>query len=82
MSNIQFDEESRYARPLFNSEKRSWLANLVIKTGLAKDSAGAQKVLLVVFMLAVLGTIFIWWPSGTSPTSNSVPVVPLSARHP
>mgnify|MGYP001572131742 CR=1 FL=1 len=63
MNNIQFDEEPQYARPTSGSERQSWLSGLVIKTGLAKDNAGAQKVLLVVLVLVVLATIMVLWTS-------------------
>jgi len=40
--------------------KYSWLANLVIKTGLAADDAGAQKVLLVVLIITIAAIIAVW----------------------
>ncbi|MHB8710669.1 MAG: hypothetical protein ACYC6X_03960 [Minisyncoccota bacterium] len=60
MDNIQFSEDSQ-ARPAFNSDKTSWLANLAIKAGLAKDNAGAQKVLVGVLVFVVLATILVWF---------------------
>jgi len=59
MNNIQFNEEPQYARPV-GSEKLSWLANLVIKTGLAKDNASAQKVLLVVLVITIAAIVAVW----------------------
>lgn len=61
MNNMQFNEEQEYARSVMGSEKSSWLSGLVIKTGLAKDNAGAQKVLLVVFVLVVFATGMVLW---------------------
>lgn len=60
MDNIQFNDESQYARPAFNSDKTSWLAKLVIKTGLAKDNVGAQKVLVVVLIITIAAIIAVW----------------------
>ncbi len=69
MENLQFDEELQYARPAFNSDNRSWLANLVIKSHLAKDNAGEQKVLVVVLGLAVFATGIVLWSNGAPSAS-------------
>ena len=59
MSDIRF-EEPQYNRPISGSERPSWLANLVIKAGLAKDNAGAQKVLIVVLIITIAAIVAIW----------------------
>lgn len=58
MANIQF-QEPQYNAPLA-TPKRSWLTNLVLKAGLAKDDAGAQKVLLIVLVIIIIATILVW----------------------
>ena len=58
MSDVQFDEPE-FRRPVADT-KRSLLATLVIRTGLASDDAGAQKVLLTVLILVVLAIIAVW----------------------
>ncbi|MHB8660611.1 MAG: hypothetical protein ACYC75_01555 [Minisyncoccota bacterium] len=73
MENLQFNEDSQYVRPAFNSEKRSWLANLVIKARLAKDDAGAQKVLLVVLIFVVLATVAVLWMSNAQSSPSPLP---------
>lgn len=55
---IKFQEPG-YARPLAGP-KRSWLTSLVIKVGLAKDERGAQKVLLIILALAIIGIVLIF----------------------
>lgn len=60
MDNIRFEEDSQYGRSMSASEKRSWLSSLVIKTGLAKDNAGAQKVLLVVLIITIAAIVAVW----------------------
>ena len=62
--NIRFDEPE-YMRSTA-LDKPSWLSSLVIKVGLAKDNAGAQKVLLVVLVLVVLATVIVLWVSNAS----------------
>ena len=57
MADIQF-EEPRYAQS--SPPKISWLTGLVIKTGLARDDAGAQKALLVVLILTIIAIVLIW----------------------
>jgi len=58
MTDIQF-QEPQYGTPLAGP-KRSWLTGLVIKTGLATDDAGAQKVLLIVLILTIIATVLVW----------------------
>ncbi|HEY4522762.1 MAG TPA: hypothetical protein VJK73_00105 [Candidatus Paceibacterota bacterium] len=57
MADIQF-EEPRYAQS--SPPKISWLTGLVIKTGLATDDAGAQKVLFIVLLLTIIATVLVW----------------------
>lgn len=59
MANIQF-QEPQYARPGGMGPRRSWLASLVIKLGLAKDDAGAQKALLVILAVVFVAIILVW----------------------
>jgi hypothetical protein len=60
MDNIRFEEDSQYGRSVSNLEKRSWLSNIVIKIGLAKDNAGAQRVLLIVLVITIAAIIAVW----------------------
>ena len=60
MDNIRFEEASQYGRSVSNLEKRSWLSNIVIKIGLAKDNAGAQRVLLIVLVITIAAIIAVW----------------------
>lgn len=67
MNDIQFNEPD-YARPAVPAEQPSWLSSLVIRTGLAKNTADAQKVLIIALVVLVALGIWINWPS--SPTSG------------
>ena len=58
MANIQF-QEPQYGSQSSSGSKRSWLAGLVIKAGLASDDKGAQKVLVIVLVLVVIATILV-----------------------
>ncbi|MDP2593922.1 MAG: hypothetical protein Q8P36_01100 [bacterium] len=58
MANIQF-QEPQYGQST-SRQRYSWLTGLVIKTGLAKDDAGAQKVLIGVLVLTIIATVLIW----------------------
>jgi len=58
MADIQFDEP-QYTAPV-SAPKASWLTSLVIKTGLATDSAGAQKVLVIVLIVTIVAIILVW----------------------
>ncbi len=72
MADIQF-EEPVYAKSPESVKKPSQLSGLLIKTGLAKDDAGAQKVLLMVLVVVVILIIWINWPSSPDlgPAINS-----------
>ncbi len=65
MADIQYNE-SEFARPNPIAVKRSWLAGLVIKFGLAKDDAGAQKALIVVLIVVVIAIVLILILGGDS----------------
>lgn len=75
MGDVQFDSESQFV-PRVQSAETSGLLNLVITWGLAKDVAGAQRVLFTVLILAVVGIALVWVPSFfKSNNTASVPVV-------
>lgn len=69
--NIRFDESEYVSSAPVEAD--SWLTRLIIKTGLAKDSVGAQKVLLVVVVLIVVATIAIFWMNNSSSTPPPLP---------
>ncbi len=71
-NNIQFDEQE-YARPGVVQKGPSGITGLVIKLKLAKDEAGAQKVLLIIIAVCVLIMIAIWW----FPNSHRPPLPPV-----
>ncbi|MHB8660347.1 MAG: hypothetical protein ACYC75_00185 [Minisyncoccota bacterium] len=73
---VQFDEPE-YARPAAFQKGPSGIIGLVIKLKLAKDEAGAQKVLLIVIVVCVLIMIAVWWSS----TSSAPALVPLPPNH-
>jgi len=73
MADIQFNEPL-YARPIAGRNRLPWLTGLVIRSGLARDEQGAQKVLLIVLVLAVAGIVWFAWPGGL--TSPDVPLGP------
>ena len=56
MADLQFNEEQQYARPT-PTRKPSFMTGLVMRSGLAKDEAGAQRVLLIVLVLVILAII-------------------------
>ncbi len=58
MANIQF-QEPQYGSNSPSGPRRSWLTNLVIKLGLAKDDAGAQKALIGVLVVVIIAIIVI-----------------------
>ena len=55
---VKFSEPA-YARAERRVVRAGAVSRLVIKAGLAKDEAGAQKVLLIVFVLAVLASLLV-----------------------
>lgn len=58
MADIQFDEP-QYDHSSY-TPKRSWLTSLVLKSGLASDDAGVQKVLLIVLVLTIIAIVLVW----------------------
>ena len=47
-----------------SSDNESFIYKLVYKTGLAKDKKGAEKVLLAVLVLAILGIAYFMFSGG------------------
>ena len=62
MEEVQFDEEQEFARPRSNQGPKKGLEGLIIRWGLAKDSAGAQKILFIILIAIIAATVVIDWP--------------------
>ncbi|HQT82677.1 MAG: hypothetical protein B7W98_00560 [Parcubacteria group bacterium 20-58-5] len=58
MSDIQFDSEQEFSRPTLDQGPKG-LEGLVIRSGLAKNHAGAQKTLVIIAVLAIVTAILI-----------------------
>lgn len=54
MSDIQFDEEQQYQRPIYQAEQKSFLTRLVLSTGIVSTDKGAQYVLLGIAIIAAI----------------------------
>ena len=74
MVDIQFDEQ-QFEQPRAAAGKPSWLSGLVIKSGLAKDEASAQRALLIILVLAIIliVVIFMMGSGGSAPTAAKLP---------
>lgn len=59
---VQFNEPQYSSAKPASPKKASGLSlsSLIIKAGLAKDAAGANKVLIIVLVLALAGIAAIW----------------------
>ncbi|MDP2593924.1 MAG: hypothetical protein Q8P36_01110 [bacterium] len=74
VADIQFDEP-QYGQST-SRQRYSWLTGLVIKTGLASDDAGVQKVLLIVLGLAIVGIALVLVVGGGATRNIPPPPVP------
>ncbi|HEY0010606.1 MAG TPA: hypothetical protein VGB97_01675 [Candidatus Paceibacterota bacterium] len=72
MDDVSFNE-SEYARREAHPSSKSGLSSLVIRTGIVKTEAAAQKVLLAVAVLAIVATVLILISAG----NNTAPPQPL-----
>ena len=61
---VKFSEPA-YARTSPPAARSGFISRLVIRTGFTKDEKGAQKILLVVFVVAILATLLIFAFSGS-----------------
>ncbi len=59
MSEIHFNDENQYQRNRPLQQTSGGLTAFIIKMGLAQDTAGANKVLLILLVVVVLITIVI-----------------------
>jgi len=72
MNNVQFqDQQSTYTAP-----KKKGLEQMIIKTGLAKDSKGAQMVLLIIAVIAILIGGFFMFSGNGAPGDGQPNVLP------
>ncbi|HWU24633.1 MAG TPA: hypothetical protein VN086_02680 [Candidatus Paceibacterota bacterium] len=76
MSDVEFNEPE-YAATARSSRtaKQSRFERLVLSTGLAKDSKGAQRVLLIISILMLVIAAFLMWPKHQP---APVPVPPIT----
>ena len=72
MADIQF-EEDQTAPPVTQAHAHSELSSLVCKAGLARDEAGAQRVLLIIFVLVVIAILIVVFSSGGVSASPHTP---------
>ncbi len=77
---VRFEEEQPFTRPSLNKEKKSFLVSLVIKLHLAKDNSGAQKVLLVVAIIAIVAAVWLFFSTFLSPVTP--PKIPSNIHIP
>jgi hypothetical protein len=75
MAEIKFDEP-QYNRPSGYASAYAWPTRLVIKLGLAKDGASAQRVLTIVLLCTVVATVLILFFFGSSGAGQYVPPPP------
>jgi hypothetical protein len=75
MSDIQF-QEPQYTRSASYDKGPSGVVGLVLRFGLAKDEAGAQKILLIILGLCILVMGIVWVFSGGPPANISQPPTP------
>ena len=68
--NVSFDEEPQYTRQTYASAPKSFLVRLMYTLGLAKTDVEAQRALLVIVVLCIVGAIAFWV---FSPSSNPKP---------
>lgn len=62
---VQFNEPGdNYMRGAPRGPRRSWLTNVVIKLGFAKDDKQATFVLIIVGVIALI-LMFMFWPGGS-----------------
>ncbi len=74
MADVQFDEPQYASAVPAAPQGPSGLAGLVIKTGCARDEAGATKVLLGLAALALIAALAVFFSTGVS---HTVPLPPV-----
>lgn len=57
--NVVFDEENSWSNEAFIPYKNPKMVEFVLKTGLAKNAKGAEKVLIGASVVFILSTIFV-----------------------
>lgn len=76
MSDVEFNEPQYAASARVSRQnKQSSFEKIVISTGLAKDSKGAQRVLLIISILMLIIAAFVIWPKHQP---APVPVPPIT----
>ena len=77
MSDIQFNEDQNYSYTRYQ-QRTSGFVSLIIKLGLAKDEKDANKVIVIIGIIAITITIGVFMFGGggnknKAPTDNILP---------
>ncbi|MBP6860588.1 MAG: hypothetical protein KBC38_03460 [Candidatus Pacebacteria bacterium] len=72
MANVSFNEPQY--RSVQRGNRSSFLANMAIKMGLAKDDAGAQKALIVIAALVLAATVAVYFYAFPAPPPPPPPL--------
>ena len=73
MSDIQFTDEPSDIRLTDVGSSPSWLTQLPIRLGLARDDIGARNILLAITVITIIAAVAVFIMSGPKP----VPYVPV-----
>jgi len=72
MSNVQFQDQNN----VYTVAKKKGLSAMVIKWGLAKDEKGAQVVLLIIAVVAILIGGFFAFSGNATPGDGQIDALP------
>ena len=61
MTNVQFNEEQQYSKPVSVQRTVPTLSTLVIRWGIVKDEKGAQTFFLCFIVFAIIITGLMFW---------------------
>ena len=70
MSSVQFQDKNN----TYTVAKKKGLSSMIIKWGLAKDEKGAQVVLLIIAVVAILVGGFFMFTGSSAPTGAPAPL--------
>jgi len=66
MSDIEFNEDQNFSYPSYDEQEPGGLVSLVMKISLAKDEESANKMLMIIGVVAVVTIIVVFVFSGNS----------------
>lgn len=71
---VQFNDENTQIKNPNSRVKVGFISTFLIKTGLVSNENGAQKIMLGIIILSIIGVAYLWWPNTTDEVLTQIQI--------